>query len=241
MSDLIITILAGGEGKRMRSDIPKVLHIFKEKPMLAGIIETVRELNPKKIVVVTGKFHTLIIQTLSKYIDIFGLVFIKQLEPLGTGNAIKYCLDEYENNDRVLILNGDTPLITSNILRKFIDISNGSCNVLTANFTNPFGYGRIIYDINGDFVGIVEEKDCVEYQRRVTIVNTGIYYIYGSILKQFIPYISNNNCQKEYYLTDIVKSIKNNSWNIIDTVLLDENDNRFVSGVNTPEELELLL
>lgn len=241
MENLVVTILAGGEGKRMRSDIPKVLHIFKEKPMLGRIIETVRELNPKKIVIVTGKFHSVIIQTLSKYIDIFGLVFVKQTEPLGTGHAIKCCLDEYEPADKVIIVNGDTPLITCNILQKFIMGSHGSCNILAAKFENPFGYGRIIYDRDGDFTGIVEEKDCTENQRTINIINSGIYYIYGFILKQFIPLISNNNVQKEYYLTDIVKTVKDKSWNVISTVLLDESETHYISGVNTPEELELLI
>jgi len=241
MNNLIVTILAGGEGKRMRSDIPKVLHLFKEKPMLARIIETVRELNPKKIIIVTGKFHPVIIQTLSKYIDVFGLVFVKQPEPLGTGDAIKCCLDEYDSDDKVLILNGDTPLITSTILQRFIEGSRGSCTVLTARFENPFGYGRIIYDKDGDFTGIVEEKDCSYIQQTINIINAGIYYINGFILKDFIPMISNNNFQKEFYLTDIVKTVKDKSWNVIDTVLLDESDNRYISGVNTPEELESLL
>jgi bifunctional UDP-N-acetylglucosamine pyrophosphorylase/glucosamine-1-phosphate N-acetyltransferase len=241
MNHLVVTILAGGEGKRMRSDIPKVLHLFKEKPMLARIIDSVRELNPKKIIIVTGKFHHMIIQTLSKYIDIFGLVFVKQSEPLGTGHAIKCCLDEYEPDNKVLILNGDTPLITSSVLQKFIEGCHGCCNVLAAKFDNPFGYGRIIYDKDGDFTGIVEEKDCSESQRKINIINGGIYYINGFILKNFIPLISNNNVQKEFYLTDIVKTVKDKSWNVISTVVLDESDTRYISGVNTPEELELLL
>jgi bifunctional UDP-N-acetylglucosamine pyrophosphorylase/glucosamine-1-phosphate N-acetyltransferase len=241
MDHLVVTILAGGEGKRMRSDIPKVLHLFKEKPMLARIIETVRELNPKKIVIVTGKFHPVIIQTLAKYIDIFGLVFVKQSEPLGTGHAIKCCLDEYEHEDKVLILNGDTPLITSTILQKLVKGSCGSCNILVCRLENPFGYGRIIYDKDGDFTGIVEEKDCSETQQTLNIINTGIYYINGVILKKFIPLISNNNVQKEFYLTDIVKTVKNKSWNVIDTVLLDKSETQYILGVNTPEELELLL
>jgi bifunctional UDP-N-acetylglucosamine pyrophosphorylase/glucosamine-1-phosphate N-acetyltransferase len=241
MDHLVVTILAGGEGKRMRSEIPKVLHIFKEKPMLARIIETARECNPKKIIIITGKFHQLIIQTLAKYIDIFGLIFVRQPEPLGTGDAIKCCLEEYDMEDKVLILNGDTPLITSRILQDFIQGSRGSCNVLTAQVENPFGYGRILYDKDGDFNGIVEEKDCSEIQQTINIINGGIYYIHGFILKQFVPLISNNNVQKEYYLTDIVKTVKDKSWNVVHTVLLDESDTRYILGVNTPEELKTLI
>lgn len=237
MNDLIVTIMAGGEGKRMCSEIPKVLHMFKEKPMLVKIIETVRELNPKKIIVVTGKFHSLIIQTISKYIDIFGIYFIKQPQPLGTGHAIKCCLDEFKINDRVLIVNGDTPLITSDILQKFIKKSYGSCNVLTAKVENPHGYGRIIYDKDGDFTAIIEEKDCSEKQRKIDIINGGIYYMHGFILTQYIPMIVNNNAQNEFYLTDIVKTVKTKSWNVVDTVLIDESETQYISGVNTQEQL----
>jgi UDP-N-acetylglucosamine diphosphorylase/glucosamine-1-phosphate N-acetyltransferase len=240
MNNLVVTILAGGEGKRMRSEIPKVLHLFKEKPMLVRIIETVRELEPIKIIIVTGKYHPVIIQTLTNYIDIFGLVFVKQIEPLGTGNAIKCCLEKYENTDKVLILNGDTPLITSNLLQSFINKSPGLCNVLTAKFKNPHGYGRIIYE-NDNFIEIIEEKDCSEDQRKINIINSGIYYIDGLVLKQFIPLISNNNAQKEYYLTDIIKIVKNKLENAIYTVLIDESETRNIAGVNTQEELELLL
>jgi UDP-N-acetylglucosamine diphosphorylase/glucosamine-1-phosphate N-acetyltransferase len=239
-NNLVITILAAGEGKRMRTDLPKVLHHYKEKPMLVRIVESVRELNPNKIVIITGKYHTVIIQTLSKYIDIFGLIFVRQQEPLGTGHAIKCCLDEFVSEDKILILNGDMPLITSDILHHFIKKSNGSCNILVARFSNPHGYGRIIYDKDGDFMGIIEEKDCTDQERKVDIINTGIYYITGHILREFIPLISNNNVQKEYYLTDIVKIVKSNTWDVIDTILLDEINNKYVSGVNTPEELEKL-
>lgn len=236
-AELTVILLAGGEGKRMRSDIPKVLHLFNEKPMLVRIIETIQELRPKKIIVVTGKFHRQIIQTLSNYMDIFGIQFIRQPEPLGTGDAVKCCLEEFDNEDKVLILNGDMPLITLEILQDFIEKSRGVCNILSAKFSNPHGYGRIVYDKDGDFIGIIEQKDCTEEQKTIDIINTGLYYVNGNILKQFVPFITNNNVQNEYYLTDIVKIIISKSWNMIDTVLLDETKNKYISGVNTPEEL----
>lgn len=239
---LIVCILAGGEGKRMRSNCPKVLCDFKGKPMLVHILEKVIDLpNIHKIIVVTGKFHALIIQTLSKYMDIFGIYFMQQPQPLGTGNAIGCCLTEIENKSNVLILSGDIPCITTEILDNFITSSQGSCNILSAKFANPHGYGRIVYDgISKEFLGIVEERDCTMDQRKINIINSGIYYIRGSLLKKFIPLISNNNSQKEYYLTDIVRLIKANSWDVIDTIILDERDNNCVSGVNTPEEMEAL-
>jgi len=241
--NLIVCILAGGEGKRMHSELPKVLCDFNGKPILVHIVEKVRQLpNLHKIIIITGRFHILIINTLSKYMDIFGLHFMRQLEPLGTGDAIKSCLYEIENKSEVLIVSGDIPLITTDILLKFMQGSQGSCNILVAKIKKPHGYGRIVYDgITKEFTKIVEERDCTEIQRNIDIVNTGIYYITGSLLKKYIPLLSNNNSQKEYYLTDIVGLIKANSWDVIDTVLLDECDNIRVSGVNTPEEMTTLL
>jgi bifunctional UDP-N-acetylglucosamine pyrophosphorylase/glucosamine-1-phosphate N-acetyltransferase len=237
---LVITILAGGEGKRMKSSIPKVLHMMKEEPMLVRIIKNARQLHPYKIIVVTGRFHSLIIDTLQTYIDITDITFVNQPIPLGTGDAIKQCLSEYENNDTVMILNGDTPLLTFSIMNLFLQKATCSCAILVAQFDNPFGYGRIVYDHQSRFIGIIEEKDCNEHQKQINIVNTGIYLMNGSILKQFIPLITNNNKQNEYYLTDIVHLIKTTSDYSIDTVLLDTCDNKYISGVNTPEELEYL-
>lgn len=247
MSNLVVTILAGGEGKRMKSNIPKVLHPFtvggEQKPMLVRIIEVALSMEPKKIVVVTGKFHNIIIQTLSKYMDIFGIRFIEQPEPKGTGHAVSCCLEEYDEDDNVLILNGDMPLITKDVLDKFICSQSKeikSCHILSANLREPFGYGRIVYE--GDsFIGIVEEKDCTNEQRAVTIVNSGIYLVHANVLKQFIPMIRDDNSQKEYYLTDIVKLIRQTPLKDgVSTFLISEVENIYIKGVNTLDELSLL-
>ena len=144
--NLTITILAAGEGKRMRSNIPKVLHLFQGKPMLVSIIETSKNLDAKKIIIITGKHDVLIKETISKYMDIDNLLFIQQGTPLGTGDAIKSCLPSYNKEDKVLILNGDMPLINKEILKKFIDASPYDMNILVARFSNPTGYGRIVYN-----------------------------------------------------------------------------------------------
>ena len=237
--NLTITILAAGEGKRMRSTIPKVLHLFRGKPMLVRIIETAKELDAKKIIIITGKYDELIKQTVAKYMELEGLIFVQQGSPLGTGDAIKSCLSAYTEEDKVLILNGDMPLINKEILRKFID-NREPMTILVARFSNPYGYGRIIMDEQGEFIGIVEEKDCSEKERKVDIVNSGLYYVDAKLLLKYIPMIENNNAQKEYYLTDIVKIIKKNEEMSIKTYLLGEEDNKYISGVNTPEELAVL-
>jgi len=236
MSDLVVTILAAGEGKRMNSNIPKVLHLFHNKPMLVNVIETSMALLPKRIIVITGKYDELIKSTLSKYINIENIQFVIQKQPLGTGDAIKSCLPSYNDGEKVLILNGDMPNITKELLKKFIDRIDPFV-VLVAKLSNPTGYGRIVYN-NNIFMEIVEEKDCTEIQRTINIINSGLYYIDSELLQQYIPMITNKNMQKEYYLTDIV-NLANQNMNI-KTFLINENENKYIQGVNTQEELRLL-
>lgn len=237
-SNLVITILAAGEGKRMNSSIPKVLHIFQGKPMLVRIVETAISLEPQKIIIVTGKYDKMIQETISEHIDLVknNIIFVVQTIPQGTGDAIKHCLTHYNIHQKVLILNGDMPLINKTILRTFIENSKDA-TILVAKFENPFGYGRIVYDNNGEFVKIVEEKDCSEDERQINIVNSGLYLLNSDILHMYIPKIGNDNSQKEYYLTDIVKLIKKDAEIKMNTYQIDDTDNKYISGVNTPDEL----
>jgi len=264
MSSLTVTIMAAGEGKRMNSNIPKVLHLFKGKPMLVRIILEVFKLNASKIIVITGKYHNLIKETLDKYFQNNIINYVQQNNPCGTGDAIKCTLDYYSNNENVLILNGDMPLITSNLLKKFIEEYNYNSNkIMVAKLDNPFGYGRIIYDNENNFIGIKEEKDCSIEEKNIKITNVGIYYFHSTVLQRYIPLINNNNNQKEYYLTDIIKVIKESNIDIIDNIFTSElrstensslsslrfdkfivytyciNDNLIyqIMGVNTQEEL----
>jgi ADP-glucose pyrophosphorylase len=236
---LIITILAAGEEKQINSDIPIVLHIFKDKPILVRIVRTALSLNPQKIIIVTGKHHELIRDTLTRYIDINSVQFVNQQVPKGTGDAIKTCLPFYHIDSLSLILNGNVPLINKTFLEKFIDNSY-QANILVAKFENPTGYGRIVYDSNREFTEIVEEEDCTEEQRKITIINSGIYLIDSKLLKKYVPMIDNNNAMGEYYLTDIIKLIKQNTDISIDTYLIEKEENRFINGVNTLLELSKL-
>ena len=140
IENLVITILAAGEGKRMKSDIPKVLHLFNGRPMLVRIIETTLLLNPKKIVIITGKYNALIKNILSTFFDINNSIieFVIQTTPLGTGDAIRGCLSCYEKDDKVLILNGDMPLINKEVLEKFILNSCGFDISIFNEFANKF-------------------------------------------------------------------------------------------------------
>lgn len=244
-NNLHVIIMAAGEGKRMRSPLPKVLHPFLSRPMLVRIIETARDLSPLRIMVIVGKNGELIRDTVSSFIPIDDVEFVQQPNPQGTGDAVKCCLPYISENgidEKVLILNGDMPLINTNLLTHFLK-SSMDMSILVANIPNPFGYGRIIYDDDGKFTEIVEEKDCTESQRQVHIVNAGIYILSSPILQKYIPKITNNNAQGEYYLTDIVKlivednKVQGSQTIYINTFLLVGNENLYIRGVNTPEEL----
>uniref|UniRef100_A0A6C0B8F5 UDP-N-acetylglucosamine diphosphorylase n=1 Tax=viral metagenome TaxID=1070528 RepID=A0A6C0B8F5_9ZZZZ len=238
MNSLTVTILAGGEGKRMQSSLPKVLHLFKGKPMLVRIVETVRQLEPTKIIIVTGKFHDIIQACLLKYIRINDITFVQQPEPKGTGHAILCCLPDYKDAEKVLIVNGDMPLMNYETLKKIVE-QDSDISVLTANFENPTGYGRAIINKRGDLLQIIEEKDCSDSEKSITLINTGIYCIHSIYLNEFIPKIDNENAQQEYYLTDIIKLLKNR-FIPVKTIQLEKNENIYVSGVNTKNELTQL-
>jgi len=235
---LNICILAGGEGKRMKSDLPKVCHLFKNKPMIVHIIEKSLELNADKIIIITGKHNLKIQETIQKYIstDIFEkLKFVIQETPLGTGHAVQCTLNEYNNNVNVLILNGDTPNLSIQLLNKFIS-SIGDNKLLISEIDNPTGYGRIIMDNKNQIIKIVEEKDCNDEERKTNKINSGIYLLNSNDLKKYLPLLKNNNKSKEYYLTDIIEIFRNNQI-YTNGYLIEKYENDFILGVNTKEQL----
>lgn len=239
--------MAAGEGKRMNSNIPKVLHKFCEKPMLIRIIEESYKLNPNKIIIITGKYDELIRNTINECIDksiLNKIIYVNQINPLGTGDAIKSALNLYDNNENILILNGDMPLISFELLNDFskknIENKNMLANLMVAELENPFGYGRIIYDTNNEFIKINEEKDCSNEEKKIKTVNVGIYLFSSEVLHKFIPLITNDNSQKEYYLTDIIKIIKFNTNISIKTFLIENEKKYQIMGINTQEELKNL-
>ena len=237
-NELVVVIMAGGEGKRMNSTLPKVLHYYQGIPMLVRIIQTIKLLNPYKIIVITGKHQKIIQETVSLY-AIHDIAYVNQPEPLGTGDAIKSALPYIRDTDNVMILNGDTPIIKENILRNLMAYRE-PLTIIAGTMENPTGYGRMICNESQNLLYIVEEKDCNEDERKVKIVNSGIYYVDGELLLNYIPKITNNNVQKEYYLTDIVKIIKSETDINIKVYVVSEEDNRYIKGVNTQEELKTL-
>jgi NDP-sugar pyrophosphorylase family protein len=195
-------IMAGGEGKRMNSTIPKVLHCVLDEEMIVGIIRKVMTLNVTKIYIVCGRHIDSIKECIHKRLgNTFDIVYVNQSVPLGTGDAIKQCLPYIEGtNVNVLILNGDTPLIDVT-LNEFVKEKTPS--LMVTSLDNPTGQGRIILDNNGFFTKIVEEKDASFEEKKVKLVNCGVYHVSSKQLLEYIPLIDNVNAQKEYYLTDL--------------------------------------
>lgn len=200
MTDISILILAAGRGTRMYSDLPKVLHTIGHKTMLQHVIDTAQTLDPKFIGVVVGHGKEMVQSSVSS-----DVVWIEQNEQLGTGHAVSCAIDKLPDNGYTLILYGDVPLIDTETLREIVQKANDDTLViLTDSLDNPTGYGRILRDNQQNVVGIVEEKDANDEQKKIQEVNTGIFVIPNNKLAVWIGNLSCNNQQKEYYLTDIV-------------------------------------
>ena len=234
----VVIIMAGGLGKRMQSALPKVLHEILDKPMLVHVVERALELNPTKIFVVVGKYLPIIAETLRhhdllKYVD-----FINQRVALGTGHAIQCCRDKLDNVANVLILSGDVPLIKSDTLHEMMDDLKYA-RIMTTMLQDPHGYGRII-EKEGVFEKIVEDKDCNDEERKCQKANAGIYAFDSQMLYKYLPYISNDNAQKEYYLTDIVEIIKQHEGVSIELYDMPVDKQIELTGVNTKEQLQAL-
>ncbi len=196
---LHVVILAAGEGKRMKSALPKVLQTIAGRPMLSHVIDAARALEPAGIHIVHGHGGEQVRDTFSGDTD---LHWAEQTQQLGTGHAVQQALPDVPDGAQVLVLYGDVPLITAESLRRLLDVQ-GRLGVLVAEPDDPTGYGRIVRDAEGRVGAIVEHKDADDEQRRIRIVNTGIVVAEATALKGWLSALSNDNAQGEYYLTDI--------------------------------------
>ena len=195
-----IVILAAGMGKRMNSDLPKVLHSLAGKPLLAHVLDTARSLNPGRLIVVYGHGGELV----QKKITENDLAFVKQEPQLGTGHAVMQAVSLLDESMPTLVLYGDVPLIGQASLSRLLEAAGANkLAILTAELDDPTGDGRIIRD-NGQINRIVEQKDGNSVELAVNEINTGIMVIPTVPLKRWLSSLSNNNAQGEYYLTDIV-------------------------------------
>lgn len=196
-----VVILAAGQGKRMRSVLPKVLQPIAGKPMLAHVLAAARALEASRICVVYGHGGEVVRERL----DATDLAWARQEPQLGTGHAVQQALPHLSSQGMALVLYGDVPLIGVATLQRLVGAAGvASLGLLTVTLDNPTGYGRIVRDESGRVLRIVEEKDATDAQRAIREVNTGILVAPVECLRNWLGRIGNDNAQGEYYLTDII-------------------------------------
>lgn len=204
---LACIILAAGQGKRMKSVRPKAMHELAGRPMIGWLLETVRALDPRKVIVVTGPG----MDDLEDYARERGAICVVQKKAMGTADAVRAALPPLRNfSGDVLILLGDMPLVSAGTLRDLIAAKNkdgkkSGLAVLGAAYDPPPAFGRLVRNINGTLQKIVEDRDCTPAQRRITLCNTGAFCVDGARLPGWLAKIKNKNAQKEFYITDVVE------------------------------------
>ena len=231
---LNIIILAAGKGKRMHSSLPKVMHKVGGKSMLEHVLISAKKLNPSSINVVLSPK----IESIKKSFGGYDIAWHTQSEQKGTADAVKIVLPSLKEDEKVLILYADTPLIDSNLLDKFINyMPKSDVKVLTVNLEKPFGYGRIIREQAEEEIisKIIEETEADDLQKNIKECNTGIIFSDVSTLNSLISEVKNDNSKKEFYLTDIVSIA--NLKNMMVVPLLSKESNSLL-GVNDKLQLE---
>lgn len=230
-------ILAAGKGTRMTSDRPKVLHMVQGRPMLAHVIDAVREACDGRIYVVVGYRA----EEVEEACHSDGVHFVLQEEQLGTGHAVMQCEKPLSGfSGTVVVLNGDVPCLRPQTIRQFSDYHHdegAAATVLSARLEDPFGYGRIVRDDNGALAAIVEQKDADETIRRINEINSGLFCFDKEKLFTALAAIGRNNAQNEYYLTDVIAVLKNGGEAVRAYCVDDPSE---VAGVNTDAELEAI-
>jgi bifunctional UDP-N-acetylglucosamine pyrophosphorylase/glucosamine-1-phosphate N-acetyltransferase len=225
----------------MESPIPKVLLHIGEEPMLVKIIKEVMLIRPQTIYVVVGKYYEMIKNVVQTHIPMdYNIEYVVQDPPLGTGHAIQCCRSQIKQhlNSNVLILSGDVPLIKAETMHSLLYNVQG-VRITTTVLDNPHGYGRII-EQNNEFERIVEEKDCNDEEREIQRVNCGIYAFNAQLLWKYLHLITNENAQKEYYLTDLVGIIKTREQIPIEILDIPSHKQIEIIGVNTKQQLSEL-
>lgn len=236
--NLQIIILAGGQGKRMYSNTPKVLHQLAGKSMLERVVETAQALQPDAIHVIYGHGGEIIKKTLPD----LPVNWVHQAEQLGTGHAVMQALPNIPPQAQVLILSADVPLIQARTLKLLIECSQSATDssnlaLLVAHLDHPEGLGRIIRNKEGEIHAIVEEKDASNKEKEINEIYTGICCAKGADLARWLPDLNNNNAQKEYYLTEIITMAVNQLIPITSLSVLETME---VQGVNNRLQLQQL-
>jgi len=207
---ITVVILAAGLGKRMKSERPKVLAPLCGRPLIAWVLDAAKSLAPEQILLVTGHMKELVAEALERHGQNWkGVTLVHQAEQLGTGHAVQVCLPQLgKNPGRVVVLYGDMPLLGAGTLQSLLALQErsaaGGAAILTACPESARGFGRVLRGPAGGVERIVEEKDCTPAQKAIAEVNTGVYVFDGQALVDALPRLTNDNAQKEYYLTDVV-------------------------------------
>lgn len=231
-------VLAAGEGTRMKSKKPKVMHEVLGKTMISHVVEELSKCELEEIIVIVGRQKDLIIEGLKDYDNItFREQKIGKDYPYGTGYAVMQAIDRIGDEDRVLVVNGDTPIIKGETLVSFLKSiikSDSHAGVLTAIVEDSYGYGRILRNEDGFISEIVEEDDANEAEKKIKEINSGVYAFNGKDLKENLSFIDTNNAQKELYLTDVITILSKKAKKIIPHLAEDSSQ---IQGVNSRVQL----
>lgn len=233
MANLTAVILAAGKGTRMKSKLPKVLHKVGGHPMLEHVMDAAEAAGCRDNVVVIGHGAELVRELVGDRARI-----ALQAEQLGTGHAVLQAADTLKDfTGTVMILCGDTPLLEAEELEKFYAEhvkSGAAATVMSALMDDPFGYGRILRDANGDVAGIVEQKDASEEQKQIKEINTGNYCVEAPLLFEVLRTLGNDNAQGEYYLTDVLAKLRAMGKKVGGVITVDS---EMIMGVNSRRQL----
>ena len=234
MTKVNFVILAAGKGTRMRSSLPKVLHKLSGRSMLGHVVAAVESLGKAKKIIVTGHGAEQVEQQFKSPTTIF----TQQKEQLGTGHAVHMAVPELCSDAVVIVLYGDVPLIRPATIQKILAVvTESTMGLLTINLDQPTGYGRIVRNTKGDITEIIEQKDASVEQLKITEVNTGVLALQSNQLRDWLPKITNNNAQGEYYLTDLVSIAREAG---VEIVSVNPESATEVEGVNNRVQLSQL-
>ena len=230
---LEVIILAAGQGSRMQSSLPKVLHNLAGQPLVAHVLQTARQIMADSIHVVVG-YGAEAVEAAVAAPDVQCHL---QAEQRGTGHAVAQAIEACDPKSTVLVLFGDVPLISKTVLTDVVAASASGVAMLSAYLKDPTGYGRVVRDRDGEFTAVVEEKDATPAQRSLQEVNTGVLAADAEKLAAWLDRVDNHNAQSEYYLPDVLGLAREDGVPV--TVVCSDNDFN-IQGVNTPQQLEAL-